>query len=261
MSWIHAVIDVPVDQHERTAQFWGQVSGWPAGAAWPTHPELRSFQPPSGTPYLHLQQISGAARVHLDLESATPDATVERAIQLGAQLVGTQERWRTLRSPGGLPFCVLGESRHEMPEPITLPDGHHVRLVQVCIDSPRSRHAAEVAFWRALLPGRWSAASPDEFAGKWHDDAGSPLQLLFQRLDDTDGPVRAHLDLGTDDVHAEVGRLVSLGAADLGPGRGWHVLRDVAGLPFCATENSPEPTHHRDLRSLSSADKKQRRDQ
>jgi hypothetical protein len=42
-------------------------------------------------------------------------------------------------------------------------------------------HAAEVAFWRALLPGRWAASPAAEFAGKWHDDAGSPIQLLFQK--------------------------------------------------------------------------------
>ena len=70
-------------------------------------------------------------------------------------------------------------------------------MVQVCIDSPASVHEQEVAFWRALLSGRWVAPADEEFAGKWHDDAGSPLQLLFQRLDEPRGSVRAHLDHGT----------------------------------------------------------------
>ena len=61
------------------------------------------------------------------------------------------------------------------------------------------------------------------------------------------GPVRAHLDLGTDDLPAEVRRLVALGAEDLAPGRGWHVLRDPAGLAFCATLNPPDGTDRRDL--------------
>ena len=86
-----------------------------------------------------------------------------------------------------------------------------------------------------------------EFAGKWHDDAGSPLQLLFQRLDEPDGEVRAHLDHGTDDVPREVGRLLGLGAEDVGRGRGWHVLRDPNGLDFCVTGNSPEATRRRDI--------------
>lgn len=221
--------------------------GWPAGAAWPTHPELRSFEPPSGIAYLHVQQIAGPPRVHLDVESDRPEATVEQAVELGAELVAERDRWNTLRSPGGLAFCVLRARRHEAPQPVTFSDGHRARMVQVCIDSPQSVHAAEVGFWRTLLPGRWVPSPAAEFAGKWHDDAGSPLQLLFQQLDETSGPVRAHLDQGTDDLPAEVRRLVGLGAADVGPGRGWRVLRDVAGLPFCVTENSPEQTRYRDL--------------
>jgi len=59
-----------------------------------------------------------------------------------------------------------------------------------------------VTFWRALLPGRWVDSSAPEFAGKWRDDAGSPLQLLFQELGEPEGLVRAHLDLGTDDLDA-----------------------------------------------------------
>jgi len=247
MSWVHAVIDVPDDRLARTAEFWGRASGWPAGEPWPTHPELRSFEPPSGTPYLHLQRIVGPPRVHLDIESETPGDTVERAVELGAEPMGEQDRWRTLRSPGGLPFCVLRAGRHRSPGPVAFRDGHRARIVQVCIDSPRSVRDTEVAFWRRLLPGRWVGSPAAEFTGKWHDDAGSPLQLLFQRLDEVSGPVRAHLDQGTDDPAAEVCRLVELGAADIGPGRGWHVLRDVAGLPFCVTANSPEQTRHRDL--------------
>jgi hypothetical protein len=185
--------------------------------------------------------------VHPDLESDDPDALVAHALALGAIPAGAQDRWQTLRSPGGLPFCVLPARDHPAPPPLTLSDGHRARTVQICIDSPRDRAAAEVAFWRALLPGHWVSNDAEEFAAKWHDDAGSPLQLLFQNLAETGGPVRAHLDHGTDDMPAEIRRLVALGAADVGPGDGWHVLRDVAGLPFCVTPNSPATTRLRDL--------------
>ena len=241
MSWVHAVIDVPAQCHGSAADQWGRVVGWPAGAPWSRHPELRSFEPPSGTPYLHLQRIDGPPRVHLDLEAESPDETVAAAVALGAEVVGGREAWTTLRSPGGLPFCVLCAEEHETPAPVTLGDGHRARLVQVCIDAPQAAHDAEVSFWRGLLPGRWAPSRHAEFAGTWRDDAGSPLQLLFQRLDEPDGPVRAHLDLGTDDVPAEVRRLRHLDATDAGAGHGgWHVFRDTAGLPFCVTENSPE---------------------
>jgi glyoxalase superfamily protein len=247
MTRVHAVVDVPAADLAEAAWFWGQVLGWPAGDPWPAHPELRSFQPPSGSPYVHLQQIDGSPRVHLDVEADEPEATVERACELGARLVARSDRWQTLRSPGLLPFCVLHAGHGALPEPVTFADGHRARMVQVCIDAPRSAHAAEVRFWRSLLGGRWVDSGNPEFAGKWHDDAGSPIQLLFQQVDEADGPVRAHLDQGTDDLDAEVRRLVDLGAADVGPGRGWHVLRDVVGLPFCVTRNPPDLSQRRDL--------------
>jgi hypothetical protein len=127
------------------------------------------------------------------------------------------------------------------------PDGHRSRMVQVCIDSPVAAHEREVAFWRAFLPGRWVDSPAREFAGKWHDDAGSPIQLLFQRLDEPDGPVRSPSRPRDGRPRAEVGRLRDLGAEEIGPGRGWHALRDPAGLLFCATVNSPAQTQGRDI--------------
>jgi hypothetical protein len=249
VAWLHAVIDVPRHQHAATADFWAQVLGWPVGAPWTGHPELRSFEPPLGTAYVHLQEIDGPPRVHLDLETEDLDTTVGRAVELGAVLVAEHERWRTLRSPGGLPFCLVrAAAEHELPDPVSWPDGHQARMVQVCIDSPAAAHDDEVTFWRALLEGRWASSEAQEFAGKWHDDAGSPLQLLFQRLDEPDGSVRAHLDHGTDDRPGEVDRLVALGAMDVGPGRGgWHVLQDVVSLTFCVTDNSPASMSRRDI--------------
>jgi predicted enzyme related to lactoylglutathione lyase len=248
VSWLHAVIDVPAAQRESAAEFWGAALGWPLGEPWAGHPELRSFEPPSGRAYVHLQEVDGPPGVHVDLESGDGDATIARARELGADLVAEHDRWRTFRSPGGFPFCVVAAGDQDPPTPVTWPDGHRTRLVQVCIDSPRDVHDAEVVFWRELLGGRWAPSHAREFAGKWHDDAGSPVQLLFQRLDEETGPVRAHLDLGTDDLDAEVRRLLALGAGDIGPGRGgWHALRDPSGMAFCTTENSPEQTERRDI--------------
>ncbi|WP_028638971.1 VOC family protein [Nocardioides sp. URHA0032] len=246
MTWLHAVIDVPRDQLRPAAEFWGGLTGWPAGAPWPGHRELRSLEPPDGSAYLHLQEVDGGPRVHLDLESEAPDATVAQARDLGASLVAARDRWQTLASPGGLPFCVLAAADRRAPQPVGWPGGHTGRVVQVCVDSPPELHETEVAFWRALLPGRWVDSPAPEFAGKWHAD-GSPLQLLFQRLDEADGPVRAHVDHGADDVPAEVRRVRGLGAADLGAGPGWHVLRDPAGMVFCVTANRPEGVEDRDL--------------
>jgi Glyoxalase-like domain len=247
VNWLHVVLDAPVGAHDRLRDYWQQALGWPVTESWPGHPELRSFKPPTGHPYVHLQRIEGPARVHLDLESGQPADAVGHARSLGATLVSTRHEWTTLTSPGGLPFCVIRARNRRPPEPILWPQGHRSRLVQLSLDSPTDRHDQEVAFWRDLLTGRWVESSSPEFECKWHDDAGSPIQLLFQRLAEPTGSVRAHLDLGTDDVTAETQRHRDLGATDIGPGRGWHTLQDPAGLPFCVTDNSPAQTSRRDL--------------
>ena len=248
MPWLHAVLDVPAQLHEQQLAFWSQALGWDAGAPWDGHPELRSFDPVDGDAYVHLQRIEGAPRVHLDVETSETGEAVVRARGLGARVVDEHDRWTTLASPGGLAFCLVASSEHRTPDPVAWPGGHRARLVQVCIDAPASAHDREVGFWRAFLPGRWADSPAREFAGKWHDDAGSPLQLLFQRLDQPDGTVRAHLDHGTDDLGAEVRRLLDLGADDVGPGHGgWHTLRDPAGLAFCVTGNSPAATPRREI--------------
>ena len=248
VSYVHTVLDAPARLAPATGDFWAAALGWPTGDPWPGHPELCTLEPPQGSAYVHLQEIHGPPRVHIDLECDRPGSTIARAVGTGAVVIGATDLWCTLRSPGGLPFCVLRSRERRAPQPVTWPDGHRSRLVQVCIDAPQSRHDDEVAFWRGLLGGRWGESRSAEFAGKWHDDAGSPLQLLFQRLEEPDGLVRAHLDLGTDDRDAEVARLLDLGAEDVGAGHGgWHVLRDPAGLAFCVTGNSPDQTRRRHL--------------
>ena len=71
-GWLHVVLDAPV---EPTGAFWAAVLGWPLGAPWPDHPELRSFVPPDGDAYVHLQQVDGpAGALHaLALTTRAPD--------------------------------------------------------------------------------------------------------------------------------------------------------------------------------------------
>lgn len=252
MGWIHAVIDVPEELLQSASSFWEDSLGWPLGPTWPGHPELCSFEPPAGDAYVHLQHIGEAPRVHLDLEVDDLSGARDRWAGLGATVTGPvpqpgKTSWQALRSPGGLPFCLVPARQHHPPAPVSWPTGHRSRLVQVCIDLPADRADAEVEFWRAGLGWRWAGSNSREFVGKMHDDHGSPLQLLFQRLGEASGSVRAHLDLGTDNMDREVDRQLAFGATDPVTGRGFVALRDPAGLAYCVTGNSPEATESRDI--------------
>ena len=230
-EWLHVFIDVAPDVSEESASFWA-VLGWPVGEQWPGHPEFRSFTPPAGDSYIHQQIGDHGPRIHFDLE--VPDrGTADRLVQLGAVITGYGDGWCPMRSPGGLPFCLVDRVDHARP-PAQRFAQHHARLVQICIDSPPKLHDQEVAFWQQATGWRWRAGTSHEFAGKLYPSAGSSAQLLLQRLgsDDPATAVRAHIDLGADDVEAEAGRLVALGAERLGPGRGWIVLRDPVGMVF-----------------------------
>lgn len=248
MGWLHAVIDVPAAQVEEVGAFWSRVLGWPLSDPWDEDPAFRSFSPPDGNDYVHLQRLGeGAARVHLDVEAYDLDAETARLVALGARAGDRFPSWRALTSPGGLPFCVIPRSEQQASAPVTWPDGHRTRLVQLCIDCPVDAVEAEVTFWRAAVPAPWYPSGSAEFVGKLYDQAGSPLQLLLQRLDEPTGPVRAHLDLGTDDLAADAARIEGLGGVRRYDGRGWVAFDDPAGSTFCTTGNSPEQTSTRDL--------------
>jgi hypothetical protein len=240
--WLHAVLDLP-GADGAPAAFWAETLGWPLGEPWADHPELRSFTPPSGDAYVHRQSVQSGPGVHLDVEVADEPRETERLVALGASRVRRTADWQTLRSPGGLMFCLVTARPHAArPDPVTGPGGVRRRLVQVCLDIPARHLDVEPDFWRAVLPWREVVMTDSEFLGRLVPPPGSSLQVLLQRLGDEDGgtSTRAHLDLGSDDVTADADRLVGRGAARLHTGDGFIALRDPAGLAFCVTANSPD---------------------
>ncbi|CAA9232787.1 MAG: hypothetical protein AVDCRST_MAG41-1076 [uncultured Corynebacteriales bacterium] len=107
---------------------------------------------------------------------------------------------------------------------------HRILLREVVIDAPTETFAATRDFWAAaLLTGTRQLADHPEFTAL-EDPASLPLVGL-QDIG-TDG-ARVHLDLETDDVPAEVARLVGLGAVEVARHASWVVLRDPAGLLVC----------------------------
>jgi hypothetical protein len=241
VAWMHAFIDVPSQHGETARTFWSAVSGWQTSDAWEGHPEFVSLLPADGAPYLHVQTIGGPPRVHLDIVGDIEQETA-RLEELGATRGQRGDAWQVMSSPGGLPFCVCDEPwPHRRPTATGWPVGHRSRLVQLCVDAPRECHDAELAFWRAATGWDEEPVDSPEFHRLVHRET-SPLQLLIQQLGDDDQgvEVRAHLDLGADDVAAEVRRVEALGARVSWTGKGFVALQDPLGMPFCVTGNDPD---------------------
>lgn len=241
VAWMHAFVDVPAEHAGAARAFWSAVTGWPPGGPWPGHPEFVSLTPPAGAPHLHVQTIDGLPRVHLDLLGDL-DVDTARLERLGAVRAHPGDGWQAMTSPAGLPFCVCAESwPHRRPGATTWPGGHRSRLVQLCVDVPADRYDPELEFWRSATGWADEPVDAPEFSRLVHR-AGSPLQLLVQRLGQDDGGTRAraHLALGTDDLAAEVARVQALGARVLRHGDGFVALEDPVGLPFCVTANDPD---------------------
>lgn len=114
---------------------------------------------------------------------------------------------------------------------------HHSRICKVVLDVPVDAHAAEVAFWQAATG---QEMAPIDGAPEYSGTAlRSPRMWLFvQRLADG-GASRAHLDIHTDDLEAEVARLERHGATRVRRVYSWWVLRDPAGLVFCVIPTAP----------------------
>jgi Glyoxalase-like domain len=113
---------------------------------------------------------------------------------------------------------------------------HYSRIFKIVVDVPPADHERELAFWQGASgqPMRQGTRYPE-----YHGAAlpGQEFALLVQRLGS--GPARVHVDIHTDDVEAEVGRLERLGAEQVERAGFWCVMRDPAGLLFCVVQDEP----------------------
>jgi predicted enzyme related to lactoylglutathione lyase len=110
--------------------------------------------------------------------------------------------------------------------------GHRSRLYSAYIDVPRTDFEASVRFYGELL-GRAGTIDADEpeYASYGEPKPETGIELYVQAIGE-DRP-RVHLDIETDDVEAEVARLVALGATEVERIKTWVVMRDPVGTVFC----------------------------
>lgn len=108
---------------------------------------------------------------------------------------------------------------------------HRSRIGLVLLDHPDDVWETALAFWAGVQGVQPSGEESGEPEYRSLGTIGS-VALESQRTGAGTTP-RLHLDIETDDVAAEVARVVGLGANVLEEREGYTVLRDPAGLVFC----------------------------
>ena len=110
---------------------------------------------------------------------------------------------------------------------------HRSRIGVVLIDHPAAGYEASADFWAGASGSprehdRPTAEHPYESLR----DLPGGVQLALQRIGDGTAP-RVHLDIETDDVEAEVARMLALGATMVDRREDYAILADPGGVPFC----------------------------
>lgn len=107
---------------------------------------------------------------------------------------------------------------------------HKSRLGNIVIDCRTDDLLAEARFWSAVLgcPLPADASAADKFIRL--ETRPGDVRIIVQRV--SHAP-RAHLDVETDSIEAEVARLESLGAVVVSREDGWVVMQAPTGHRFC----------------------------
>ena len=102
------IIDCRTDDLDREAQFWSKALGYeirPSDDADDANYVVLNTR--EGEPYIELQSVMHASRVHLDIKTDDLEAEVQRLERLGATRVKKVKHWWVLEAPSGHRFCVI----------------------------------------------------------------------------------------------------------------------------------------------------------
>lgn len=115
---------------------------------------------------------------------------------------------------------------------------HRSRVYALIIDTPQAEAGEAAAFWSAALGAR---AQPLEAEPQFTSLHGA-LPGLVAAVQAVDDAPRYHIDIETDDVEAETGRLIGLGATQVARWLECRVLRAPGGHLLCVlpVESAPE---------------------
>ncbi len=239
-SWVSAVLDLAVREHDEAVAFWAGVTGYavsePRGGA----DEVCSLTPPDGDEHLLAQRVAaGPSRIHLDLHVVDPRAAADVALERGATEVHASDHGHVvLTSPGGLRFCLVTHPASVPAPPATWPGGRSV-VDQVCLDVAPTAYDAERRFWADTLGRTLASSSISPEFESLAPPPGQRLRILLQRLDADQPSTTAHLDLACDDRPVETARHLDLGARVVAEHPHWTVLAGPTGTAYCLTDREP----------------------
>src|ERR1700722_16048852 len=118
---------------------------------------------------------------------------------------------------------------------------HKSKLAGFIIDCRTDDLNKAARFWGPALgmPGR---ELPADEAGLYKrlEDAAHGLNIEVQKVEHAS---RVHLDIETDDIDAEVGRLEKLGAKRIQAVRTWWVMEAPTGQRFCVVHAASAAFH------------------
>ena len=193
--WVTAFLDFPADEFDSEVAFWSDVTGYAVSPARGGNGEFATLMPPDGDAFLRVQRLAdGPSRIHVDLHVDDPSTAAQRAVELGAEVVGQPDPGHVvvLSSPGGFTFCFVREPDVVRPLPGVWTGDSWSIFDQVCFDIPADRYETECAFWAALTGWELRRSPVAEEFGFVVRPRGCPIRILLQRLGDRDGRVRAH---------------------------------------------------------------------
>jgi len=123
---------------------------------------------------------------------------------------------------------------------------HRSRIGIALIDHPEDSYQEAAAFWAAAL----GVPAQPQHDGPYATLTRLPAVALELQQVGIGTPPRVHFDIETDDVSAEVARLIGLGASEVEKRDDYVVLQDPGGLVFCVvpvwTEDFEEHASARD---------------
>lgn len=118
---VRVEVGIDCNDPEALAPFWAVALGYTVGPPSPDGTYLDLLPPEMGLPVVYFQRVSEPKttknRLHLDLWSLEPAATIEKLCALGATTVGQPRTspsgnwWQVMRDPAGNEFCICRE-RH-----------------------------------------------------------------------------------------------------------------------------------------------------